>query len=134
MYWLRREYGFTTDDFDFGRFEHGKSVQNGQPKFFAAHELGKPNVISDTLKAYNLYIEMKITPTQLLMMANNIGHFTDYSSKEGKNRKKDNSIWGINYSRRRNSNRNKIRYPRKCRKTAWKRFYKLFPHLKETQV
>jgi hypothetical protein len=29
-----------------------------------------------------------------------------------------------------NSNRNRIRYPKKCRKTAWKRFYKLFPHLK----
>lgn len=28
------------------------------------------------------------------------------------------------------SNINKIRYPKKCRKTAWKRFYKLFPHLK----
>jgi hypothetical protein len=27
------------------------------------------------------------------------------------------------------SNRNKIRYPKKNRKTAWKRFYKLFPHL-----
>lgn len=26
-------------------------------------------------------------------------------------------------------NANKIRYPKKCRKTAWKRFYKLFPHL-----
>ena len=31
---------------------------------------------------------------------------------------------GVNY------NRNKIRYPKKVRKTAWKRFYKLFPHLK----
>ena len=28
------------------------------------------------------------------------------------------------------SNRSRIRYPRKKRKTAWKRFYKLFPHLK----
>lgn len=28
-------------------------------------------------------------------------------------------------------NRNVIRYPKKCRKTAWKRFYKLFPHLKD---
>ena len=27
-------------------------------------------------------------------------------------------------------NKNKIRFPRKKRKTAWKRFYKLFPHLK----
>ena len=28
------------------------------------------------------------------------------------------------------SNRNKIRYPKKKRKTAWKRFYRLFPGLK----
>lgn len=37
------------------------------------------------------------------------------------------------YKNSRNSgfhrNANKIRYPKKCRKTAWKRFYKLFPHL-----
>lgn len=26
-------------------------------------------------------------------------------------------------------NRNKVRYPKKCRKTAWKRFAKLFPNL-----
>lgn len=31
------------------------------------------------------------------------------------------------------SNQNKIRFPRKCRKTAWKRFYKLFPHLKKEE-
>lgn len=28
---------------------------------------------------------------------------------------------------------NTIRYPKKGRKTAWKRFYKLFPHLKPTE-
>lgn len=28
------------------------------------------------------------------------------------------------------SNRSKVRFPKKVRKTAWKRFYKLFPHLK----
>ena len=38
-----------------------------------------------------------------------------YPNKQGR--------WGA-------SNKNKIRYPRKKRKTAWKRFYKLFPHLK----
>ena len=45
--------------------------------------------------------------------------------------RKDNKDF-INYSRSRSSycsNGNKIRYPRKVRKTAWKRFYKLFPHL-----
>lgn len=31
-------------------------------------------------------------------------------------------------------NRNKIRRPRKCRKTAWKRFYKLFPKLKPNET
>lgn len=30
-------------------------------------------------------------------------------------------------------NRNRVRYPRKCRKAAWKRFYKLFPHLKPVE-
>lgn len=30
-------------------------------------------------------------------------------------------------------NPNSIRYPKKCRKTAWKRFYKLFPTLKYNQ-
>jgi hypothetical protein len=31
----------------------------------------------------------------------------------------------------RNKNPNTIRFPKKCRKTAWKRFYKLFPNLNE---
>lgn len=31
-------------------------------------------------------------------------------------------------------NKNKIRYPRKVRKTAWKRFYRLFPHLMEKEL
>lgn len=31
-------------------------------------------------------------------------------------------------------NMNKIRYPKKCRKTAWKRFYKLFPNLKPDSI
>jgi len=32
------------------------------------------------------------------------------------------------------SNKNKIRFPRKVRKTAWKRFYRLFPHLMEKET
>ncbi len=46
--------------------------------------------------------------------------------------RKDNKT-SINYGSR-NSNCNKIRYPSKKRKTAWKRFYKLFPHLKPKEV
>lgn len=48
--------------------------------------------------------------------------------KNDKPPRQDNKTY-INYGSR-NSNRNKIRYPSKKRKTAWKRFYKLFPHLK----
>jgi hypothetical protein len=32
------------------------------------------------------------------------------------------------------TNANKIRFPKKVRKTAWKRFYKLFPHLKPKEA
>lgn len=41
--------------------------------------------------------------------------------------RKDNKTY-LNYGSG-DGNRNKIRFPKKCRKTAWKRFYKLFPHL-----
>lgn len=47
--------------------------------------------------------------------------------KNGQKSRKDNSST-INYGNRL-SWRNKIRFPRKKRKTAWKRFYKLFPKL-----
>ena len=42
--------------------------------------------------------------------------------------RKDNKTY-INRGNGYGYNRNRIRYPRKSRKTAWKRFYKLFPHL-----
>lgn len=44
--------------------------------------------------------------------------------------KKDNKDF---YNGRGGSNKNKVRYPKKCRKTAWKRFAKLFPHLVKTK-
>lgn len=43
--------------------------------------------------------------------------------------RKDNSIW-TPPNKNMTEQSTKIRYPRKCRKTAWKRFYKLFPKLK----
>lgn len=46
--------------------------------------------------------------------------------------RKDNGTFKNKGSGYGNSNRNKIRYPKKCRKTAWKRFYRLFPHLDKT--
>ena len=52
---------------------------------------------------------------------------SEYSKKPTRVRK-DNKDF-INFGSA-NSNGNKIRYPKKCRKTAWKRFYRLFPNLK----
>lgn len=49
----------------------------------------------------------------------------EYKQKPTKIRK-DNGT-EINYGTG-NSNRNKIRFPKKCRKTAWKRFNRLFPN------
>lgn len=37
----------------------------------------------------------------------------------------------IRYPRRNDNLRDSIRYPKRCRKTAWKRFYRLFPELKK---
>lgn len=48
-----------------------------------------------------------------------------YSAEQHKEHR-DNKNY-VNYNG--GSNCNKIRYPKKCRKTAWKRFYKIFPHL-----
>lgn len=42
---------------------------------------------------------------------------------------KDNSIWSTK-TLKIGPTSSKIRYPRKKRKTAWKRFYKIFPRLK----
>jgi len=47
-------------------------------------------------------------------------------NKMPENPRQDNKIF-INYGSA-HSNCRKIRYPKKCRKTAWKRFYKLFPN------
>jgi len=49
-------------------------------------------------------------------------------SKMQKPPRQDNKTY-YNRQERWGSNRNKIRYPKKKRKTAWKRFYRLFPHL-----
>jgi len=50
-------------------------------------------------------------------------------SKMPKNIRQDNKTY-VNTSTSPSSSYPKIRYPKKVRKTAWKRFYKLFPHLK----
>ncbi len=50
---------------------------------------------------------------------------TDYDAKPIRE-SKDNKDF---YNGTGGSNKNKVRYPKKCRKTAWKRFAKLFPHL-----
>jgi len=57
---------------------------------------------------------------------------SEYNSVK-KPAKQDNKTY---FSKRRegySSNANKVRYPKKNRKTAWKRFYRLFPHLKSEE-
>ncbi len=84
---------------------------------------------------WDLYVKLGWTPEQMETFANEVLTLKDnykfHTEPSIRKREKDNSIWRPAYGYHGNSNRNKIRYPRKCRKTAWKRFYKLFPHLKE---
>jgi hypothetical protein len=91
----------------------------------------------------NLWIAAQIDAVKHAITMNlTVGEFNEYSDeiwteiqstrlppqqRKGETRdNKDQLVIG----KRNHSNRNKIRYPRKKRKTAWKRFYKLFPHLK----
>lgn len=48
--------------------------------------------------------------------------------------KQDNKTYKSTGHSSHTSNACKIRYPKKCRKTAWKRFYKLFPELKPDKL
>lgn len=48
-------------------------------------------------------------------------------NRKPKDKRQDNKDY---YNGNGGSNSNKIRYPKKCRKTAWKRFNKLFPNAK----
>lgn len=96
------------------------------------HGWGKNFRIAAQIDAVKLAITMNLT----------VGEFNEYSdeiwmeiestqlpaqTRRGETRdNKDRVVFG----KQNRSNRSKIRYPRKVRKTAWKRFYKLFPHLK----
>ena len=51
--------------------------------------------------------------------------------KQKPNKVRQDNKTEINYGTGYNTNRSTIRYPKKCRKTAWKRFNKLFPDLKK---
>lgn len=79
---------------------------------------------------WDLYCEMNLTPEQLYEIVVDVLAMRDqnrlqFVGRPSRNRK-DNGQSKVGSG---GSNRNKIRFPRKCRKTAWKRFYKLFPHL-----
>lgn len=88
-----------------------------------------PKFISDFKEAYDLFIELKMSDEELLELVTELKSFKQ-PTQQTHQREKDNSIWGKSYSRGNGSNRNTTRFPKKCRKTAWKRFYKLFPDLK----
>lgn len=88
-------------------------------------------------KEYELYTELfslanilNIPKDELKeMWVANKHHYNSKYKYMPKPLRQDNKTY-LNKGARYSSNANKIRYPKKCRKTAWKRFYKLFPHLK----
>lgn len=79
---------------------------------------------------WDLYCTLNMTPEQLYAIAVEVIALRDRAIDDTHRRpisvRKDNGQQKVGSG---GSNRNKIRFPRKCRKTAWKRFYKLFPHL-----
>lgn len=78
---------------------------------------------------WDLYCEMNLTPEQLYEIAVDVISIRESNRVQLNGRpprsRKDNGQQKVGSG---GSNRNKVRFPKKCRKTAWKRFYKLFPH------
>jgi hypothetical protein len=111
-------------------------VLDGQEEFIKGKEkayMGKRffQKILEIRKIHNLYKKAEISEADYLV------HWTIQRSIQRKEsdkynislkpERKDNKTYLNRGSG--HSNRNQIRYPKKARKTAWKRFYKLFPHL-----
>lgn len=90
---------------------------NSIPKFIQLHK-----------QIWDLYCELKLNPDELYEIVKEVISLRDknYAGLERTptRSKKDNGAIKVGSG---GFNRNKIRFPKKCRKTAWKRFYKLFP-------
>ena len=88
--------------------------------------------ITDSIIIHNLYENSGVVEYDWLI------HWAHYKYQQlilnkkyniiAKLPRQDNKSY-INYGNR-DGKAGRIRFPRKVRKTAWKRFYKLFPHLK----
>ena len=94
------------------------------------------NEISEVIEIRSIFQKLGITDEEVIQDIWMTNHAKQaevrsmYELSPIKERKDNKNT--INYSRTScRSNRNKIRLPKKCRKTAWKRFFKLFPFMVE---
>lgn len=112
------------------------SILDGQEEWLKTmkkNSLGKGffNKLTDIRKIHSLYQKAEIPESEYLTHWGAKRSVHSEKSKEYnralKPERKDNKT----YLNRGNgcSNANKVRYPKKVRKTAWKRFYRLFPSL-----
>jgi len=119
--YIRREYATTKEALD------SYSEYINQP--FTAH-LSKR--MTEAIKVHNLYESIGIDEDDFIHHWRYYRGLQIVQNRETKSMpkqlRKDNKTY-INYGSG-NCHSSRIRYPRKKRKTAWKRFYKLFPHLK----
>lgn len=85
----------------------------------------------DVRKVHELFKKAEIQEADYLAYWGGLREFHRHESDEYKKKSKPERKDNKDYINRGSggSNRNKIRYPKKVRKTAWKRFYKLFPSL-----
>ena len=92
--------------------------------------------LDEAIKVHSLYDKAGIDEKLRIVhwdMTYNI-HLLNHRfyTENTKPERKDNKSY-INYGNR-DGKAGRIRYPSKKRKTAWKRFYKLFPHLKPEPI
>lgn len=112
-----------------------KETLKGMLTHYGDRQVCDRKKLDDTVKIHKLYEKVNISETDY-------NHHWNYNHLDQKSKhhemnviakppRQDNKTY-INRGGG-HDNYNTIRYPSKKRKTAWKRFWKLFPHLKENK-
>lgn len=123
----RHHPGYSYEHTGFSVNEKLKSIQetfSGSVIIHGGHK--------ERLELLELFVQLKFSDQQALdfwiMCHTNHEQLRQVYTQKPIRERKDNKDF---YNGTGGSNRNKVRFPRKVRKTAWKRFYKLFPELKK---
>jgi hypothetical protein len=129
-----KEYGVLTSLIRSNNFILKSSLKNMMISY-STRQKNERKKLDDSIKVYLLYdkANVSVIDLQYHWTYNNLDQHVKHKHMNTMTKppRQDNKTY-INCGSG-HDNYNSIRYPSKKRKTAWKRFYKLFPHLKKEE-